>query len=471
MQILEQTPAARRAAQQRTLNLAWVTLVFFFALFLILLGWTLLVLRQNYQTALRPLPDGATVIIRERAEWVAWRPIGRSIFQGAEDGQALVVGDTLRAAASAGYGQVTTLRLFEQSQLDLWAGAEVLIEKLHTTRWHDGLLEITLRQKAGYVRYDLKPNAIYAQTRFTILVGEARITLASGGSYSIDLRPPERTVQRVDGGNALEADVAVRNGSALITGATGQISQINAGERILINPTGELSPVVPARWELVRDGGFSQYGEVEYNNTTLDDPTAPQSQTWSVYSVPDLPAEQRGYFRLAEICRPPIISGCIANDRRTAAWFYRTGGQTSSFTTGIKQELGAHSEGVDISEFRSLRFSLWVRVIYQSLQDAGDRGSECPIMIRLVAKRTSPADPEEQRDFCAFVDKDMVPPTVTEPGMEYYRVPEAEWAQISFDLRDPGKLPDYRYLRRIQIFAQGHDYDSRVTGVSLIGEQ
>jgi hypothetical protein len=53
----------------------------------------------------------------------------------------------------------------------------------------------------------------------------------------------------------------------------------------------------------------------------------------------------------------------------------------------------------------------------------------------------------------------------------YYRVQEAEWAQISFDLREPSKLPDYRFLLRIQIFAQGHDYDSRVTDVSLIGEQ
>jgi hypothetical protein len=60
---------------------------------------------------------------------------------------------------------------------------------------------------------------------------------------------------------------------------------------------------------------------------------------------------------------------------------------------------------------------------------------------------------------------------VTEDGMIYYSVTESEWAKISFNLRDEEWLPDYRYLRRIQIFAQGHDYDSRVAEVSLVGEQ
>ncbi|PDW02256.1 hypothetical protein [Candidatus Viridilinea mediisalina] len=468
---LEHTPAARHAAQQRTLNLAWVTLIFFFTLFLILLGWALFMLRQNYQTAMRPLPDGATVIIRERSEWVAWRPGGRTIFQGADDGQFLATGDTLRAAHSAGYGQIASIRLFEESQLDLWAGAELSLEALRTTRWHAGLLEVTLRQKSGYVRYDLKPNQGFTQFRFTVLVGEAQIVLAPGGSYSIDLRYPERAIMRADHGNAFEVDVAVRSGTALITGSAGEMSMLSERERLLIDPAGRLGLPVPARWNLIRDGGFRQYSEIEYNNTTLNDPTAPQSQTWTVYSVPDLPPEQRGYFRLTEVCRPPLLYDCSPDERRTAAWFYRMGGQTTSFTTGIKQELGPHGEGVDISEFRSLRFSVWVRVVYQSLEDTGDRGSECPVMIRLVAKRTSPSDPEEQRDFCGFVDKDQIPPTVTEPGMEYYRLPEGEWALISFDLRAPEKLPDYRYLRRVQIFAQGHDYDSLVTEVSLIGEQ
>jgi hypothetical protein len=229
---------------------------------------------------------------------------------------------------------------------------------------------------------------------------------------------------------------------------------------------------VPARWELVRDGGFSQYGELLYNNTTLADLTAPRSDTWQVYGTPELPQENRGYFRLSQICRPPEVNNyCDADERRTAAWFYRVGGQTTGFTTGIEQEFGLNGEGVDISEFRSLKFSFWTRVLGQSLRDVGDRGSECPVMVHLLAKRSSPADPEEERVICIYTSADDQPLGVADPGVRYYRIDRANWHQFSFDLRAADWLPDYRYLRSIQIYANGHDYDSRVAEVSIIGEQ
>ena len=60
---------------------------------------------------------------------------------------------------------------------------------------------------------------------------------------------------------------------------------------------------------------------------------------------------------------------------------------------------------------------------------------------------------------------------VTQPGVTYIRVERANWAQIRFDLRDEPWLPDFRLLRSIEIYANGHDYDSRVAEVSLVGEQ
>lgn len=464
--------ASPRTAQQRTLTLAWVTLGFFFLLFLGITGWAFLAVRTAYQTAMQPVSDGATLIIRAPAETLAWRPADRTIYQGVVDGQTLAEGDSIRAAAAAGYGQVATIQLFEESQFDLWAGAEVTLDALRTTRWHDGLLEVAVRQHAGYVRYDLIEAPPFAQAQFRVRLGDAMAILAPGGSYSIDLRTPERLVQRADAELPFEADVAVRTGRITLIGANGTTTELGPQQRALVDSAGTPGLAVPARWELIRDGGFSAFSEEEYNNTTLDDPLLPRSLFWQVYAGPALPLEQQGFFRLAQTCRPPDLdANCAPNERRTAAWFYRPGQQTSSFTTGIKQELGANGEGIDISEFRSLTFRLWANVLYQSLPDTGDRGVECPVMIRLVAKRTNPGDPEEQRDFCVYVDEDGVPPTVAEPGMVYLPVTRAEWAQISFDLRDPGLLPDYRYLRRIQIFAQGHDYDSRVAEISLIGEQ
>lgn len=470
MQYAEQPSLSRDADHQRTLVAAWITLIFFFALFLGLVAWAGLAVRNVYLNATRS--EGGTLIVRGPAEAVAWRPADRTFYQAASNGQALAEGETVRTARSAGYGQVASISLFEQSQLDLWAGAEVTLETLRTSRWHSDTLQMVARQSDGYVRYDVKSGQPYGQVDFAVRVGDALVRLAPGGSYSIDLRQPERVIARPDGGNAFEADVAVRSGSAEVVGADGAIVELRERERVLIDVTGTSGLAVPARWDLLRDGGFSQYSEVEYNNTTLNDPTRLQSRYWKVYSGPDLPPQNQGFFGLDSICRPPIATtSCDLADERTAAWFYRVGGQTTSFMVGLKQELGSDGAGIDISEYRSLQFTLWARVLRQSIKDAGDRGSECPVMIRLVAKRDSPADPEEQRDVCVFVDADLIPPTVTEAGIIYYSVKESEWAKISFNLRDEIWLPDYRYLRRIQIFAQGHDYDSRVAEVSLVGEQ
>lgn len=470
MQTADSGVALRQAAQQRTLSIAWASLLFFFALFVGLLTWAGLTVRNVYQEA--TLTGEATLIVRGPAESLSWRPAQRTIYQGAPDGLVLVEGDSVRTTATAGYGQVATIKLFDASQFDLWAGTELTLETMEVSRWNQDHFRVVMRQNRGYIRYDLAEAQPYDQVQFQVLVGDAVIELTPGGSYSVELRPPARSVLRVDDGLAQEVDVAVRSGSATVIGVDGEAVSLGSRERVTIDAAGSPGLVVPARWDLVRDGGFSQFTEVEYNNTTVADPTRPRSEYWHVYSGPDLPRENQGFFRLAQTCRPPIVNNfCAPNERRVAAWFYRSGGQTSSFTTGIKQELGTQGLGVDISEFPSLRLSLWVRVLYQSLPDTGDRGVECPVMVRLIAKRTTPADPEEQRDYCVFVDEDAVAPMVREPGVTYYPVPLAEWALISFDLREQDKLPDFRYLRSIQIFAQGHDYDSRVTEVSLVGEQ
>lgn len=469
MQQIDTSSPPRAAAPQRTLRLAWLTLTGFFLLFVALLTWAGVTVHGVYRSA--TVGKGATLFVRGPAEAISWRPANRTIYQGPNDLQALGEGDTVRIASTAGYGQVASIRLFEDSQLDLWAGAEVTLATLRTSRWHSDTLDVVLDQAGGYVRYDIKPNLPYTQQTYTVRVGDATVALAPGGSYSVEMRAG-RAVERPDGGNTLAADVAVRSGSATVYGADGSVVELRPRERVAVDAAGNPALAVPARWELVRDGGFSQFSEVEYNNTTSENPTLPRSDSWRVYGVPPLPLEQQGFFRLSQICRPPITNNsCAPADRRTAAWFYRAGDQTTGFTTGAEQKLGPDGQGIDISEFRSLRLNFWARVLHQSLEDAGDRGSECPVMLRLVVKRTSPADPEEQRVVCVYYDADGVPTSVEEPGVKYEAVDLAAWTPFSYDLRAAEWLPDYRYLQSIQIYANGHDYDSRVADVSIVGEQ
>lgn len=471
MQQIGQRPAAPQSlAQQKTLRLAWTALVGFFLLFALLVGWAGVLAYRFVVEATDP--RDATLIVRGPVDWIAWQPANRTIFQGVTDQQLIGEGDAVRIVSSAGYGQVASLKLFEESQLDLWAGAELRLEALRTTRWNDRRLDVTLRQSGGYVRYDIERPATYAEVRYIVGIGKAEVELAPGGSYSIELRRPQRQVQLADTSDPLVADVAVRSGRAVVSGPGGLHVVLTERQRVEIDPAGVPGLAVPARWELIRDGGFSQFTELEYNNTTRqDDPTLPRADSWQVYSGPNLPPEESGYFRLQRVCRPPEQTSCSPSDQRTAAWFYRTGGQTRSFTTGIEQQLGADGAGIDISEYRTLVLNVWVQIVDQSLEDVGDLGTECPVMIRLLARRTSPADSDQQRVICVYTDANNIPPRVTSDEVFYIQVEPGAWRNLRIDLREPIWLPDYRYLRSIQIFAQGHDYDSRVTAVSLVGEQ
>lgn len=480
MQQIETPPAALRAhTQQRTLRLAWIILLGFFSLFVILVSSAGFGSWRFFRTA--TIAREATLIIPENhpTEGISWQPVNRTVYQGVRDAQTIKEGESLRIATSVGYGKAVTIRLFDESQLDLWASADLRFLNLRTSRWSDLSQEVLIRQSGGYVRYDLKDKQPYRQVQFKVLVGQATIDLAPGGSYSISFVPSNRVIHLFNGRDVpgLTTDVSVRSGTAVVHGSDGRSVIVSSDFRVEIDPAGLAGLTVPARWELIRDGNFSQFSEEEYNNTTVTDldetgpiPALIRSNTWQVFGGPTLPISQGGFFRLSDICRPPTVSeDCSADDRRTAAWFYRAGNQTSSFTTGIEQDLGRNGEGVDISEYRSLKFSLWTRVLAQSLENVGDRGVECPVMIRFWARRDNPTNPDEERVICIYTDSANRPPRVEAEGVHYILVKSFEWTNITLELRDRDWLPDFSYLRSIQIFAQGHDYDSRVVDVSLVG--
>lgn len=472
MQRIEQPPADLRAgAQRRTLRMAWLTLSGFFLTFLLLLAWAGLSVYSFYVNATSPRE--ATVVVRGEPDRLSWLPSGRSAFQGVRDGQPLGEGDAVRALSTAGYGQVASIRLFDDSQLDLWAGTEVRLRSLRTSRWNNHIQEVVVAQDDGYVRYDIKAGQPFRAVSFRVQIGLASVELAPGGSYSVELRPSDRVIDSLGGQlPARIADVAVRSGSAVVVGVNGDRVELGERQRVQVDPAGVPSLAVPARWELVRDGGFSLFSEIEYNNTTLPEELGrPESRFWVVSGTPTLPPEQRGYFRLSQVCQPPLIGRCGPNERRLAAWFYRTGGQTNGFATFVTQELGERGEGVDISEYRTLTFSLWARVLVQSIRDAGVGGSECPVMVRIVGRRESPNDPDTQRVACLYVDDGDGQPGARADDVFYYPVPLAGWYNLTIDLRSQEWMSDFRYLRLVQVYANGHDYDARVAEVSLVGEQ
>ncbi len=481
MQGVEQAPALHRTGQQRTRLLAWLVLLVSFCLFCALIvaaGYT----TWHYQTYATIEPPGTALINRTTGlvgaeEWVVWKPKGRTIFQQARSAEALSEGDEVRISNTAGYGQIATIRLFDQSTLDLWPGADIVLEQLRVSRWNQREQQVVLRHIGGYVRYDLRNDQPFQQVTYTVHVGSAKVVLAPGGSYSIAVMPPERRVVMADSSlpTPIVSDIAVRTGIAYVYGADGREVRLLAGLRVEVDPAGVPGLPVPARWELIRDGNFDEYDEQVYNNTTIplsEQPTLPRARTWEVFGEP-LDTDVPGVFKLFQVCRPPrTTQDCDSREWRNAAGFIRTGNQTRPFRTGIRQYLGVNEQGIDISEYRSLVFSAWVRVLHQSIPLAGIQGSECPMMVRFFAKRNSPTDPEHQRVLCIYyADPNTSAQLFVWPGVQYIPVNGTGWYPVKIELRDQEWLQDYYYLSRIEIYANGHDYDSRVTDISLIGSQ
>src|SRR5262249_11914310 len=160
---------------------------------------------------------------------------------------------------------------------------------------------------------------------------------------------------------------------------------------VQVDRAGVLSAPLPARWELIRDGDFSNYTQEDYNRGSL---------TWTVAPPPRLPPnEEPGAFAVAAGCRPESPDLCPRPaDRTTIGQVRREGGQQAQFITAITQELDS-----DVSEYtHSLRFSAWTRVLTQTVEGAGIDGTECPIMITFRYKKTAPGDGVQEQTSCVY---------------------------------------------------------------------
>lgn len=476
MQGVKHLRPIRRADPRHIVRLAWLVILIAFGLFCSAMITSGLLFWYYRSTAM--IEQNGTLIVREPTplEWANWKRKDRTSFEQPLEREITVgTGDQVRINRLAGYGQAASIRLFDQSRLDMWAGADIVLEELQTSQWNDRIQKVVLRQEGGYIRYDLRGDQPYQRVSYEIHVGETTVELTPGGSYSIEVLPLSQERQfylaASDSFTLLRADIAVRSGRAEVRGINHTVL-LTAGQRVEVDPVGTPSLPIPARWELLRDGSFSDYTAEEYNNTTVaDPPTLRRATTWAVSGqLADPRAIPNGFFQLAKSCPPPESTlSCDQREWRNVANFIRTGGQTRPFITSITQTLGPTAQGVDISEYRSLVFSAWVRVLHQSIELTGERGSECPVMIRFTGKRNNPADPREQRVLCIYTSDDPAMEPVRSPEIAYQRIEPYEWYHVELQLRDDNWLPDFKYLESVQIDANGHDYNSHVTTVSLIG--
>jgi hypothetical protein len=386
--------------------------------------------------------------------------------------QQLNEGDRVQAKPEAGYGPIASIVLPDDTRIaDMYAyptGADLTVTTYQASRWTQRRQELRFAQIAGYVRYDIPDNIgqPYEEVSYTVdITGGVALELTLGGSYSVDVPHYDANHPPIGApsGKPILAEVAVRAGSAEVRVPAGNII-VRPGQKVQIDIDKVASEALPARWQLIRSGAFP-CDKVQNNRCGAWERTSVQTDP----TVPIPEGNRSAVFTVYQTCRPEWPLFCTEDQTMKAAQFYREGNQQKSFGIGVHQNLD-----LDISEYPSLRLTMWARVIKQTIPGAGIANIECPVTIVLSYKRESPSDNPEFRTICVYQrdesDEAAQPSGQLDGPYVYQAVPPSNWYRITYDLRAE-LLPDARYLDDINIYANGHDYISEVAEVSLIATQ
>ncbi|KAB8139676.1 hypothetical protein F8S13_27180 [Chloroflexia bacterium SDU3-3] len=376
-------------------------------------------------------------------------------------------GQHLIGRRGAGYGPVAALKLPDSSLINLHtqpAGFDLALRRYRVSRWTKDRQDVVVEQLAGYARYDLANNQPYKNVTFAVLVGNAKLSLALGGSYSIDVPRSESGEPRgrLVTDAPISFEISVRRGTALIE-SHGQSLSLRPGDKVQVAVDGSFveqngSPFQAAQWELIADGDFSQFTTPDYN-------TPGKSTTWNIRSYAPTPVYP-GDFSVVQTC-PPEKPFCSGHEQIRYGQFHREAGDGKPFYTGIDNPVD-----IDVSEYTSsLVFHLEASIIKQSVKNTGERGTDCPIFVEITYKQKSPTDSDQFYRMCVFAAEDDEIVRDATSRIDYRQISRFGTYPIEVDLRTLDQpLRDAWYISNVRIEARGHDYISQVTRVSLIGK-
>nr|MDQ2997664.1 hypothetical protein [Chloroflexota bacterium] len=461
---------------------AWLMLITFFLIFCAIVASAGLAGWSYYTGAMERVegglvrvhvPTGVNYLARDKTQQVTPNVPCPDNPAGITDVcQSLSEGDHVRAVPEAGYGQVASLKLPDQTQVDMWAhptGADLTLQKYAVSRWSKQRQIVEFKQNAGYARYDIpsKDRSQYADVTYSVIISKTNVVhlgLALGGSYSVNVphAEPGRPATLTEAGDKLMVEVAVRTGSVEVQTASGLVIA-HPGEKIQVNEAGEASAALPARWELIRNGKLADWrpgAKSDADGTWIQDVNPTDENATD--------QERNGTFVVQQRCGPATPDNCAAAEHANIGQFSRQGNQSKSFGVLIGQSLD-----LDISEYPSLELRAWVRVVNQSIDKAGVLGTECPMTIKLTFKHRSPSDTEQNRYFCIYVDETAADLPRDQKGSEFIYTPvhQGQWYNLKYVLRNEKPLKEAYYLKSIVIYANGHDYLSEITDISLLATQ
>jgi hypothetical protein len=284
----------------------------------------------------------------------------------------------------------------------------------------------------------------------TLTSGRAQITLPETGERPLVARlsvPQGQIVFQETGRYSvmtsnIETQVAVFQGQAIVE-AGGNTIALETDQRGVL-PTGRpLEGPVATERNLVRNGDFSR-GLEEWLSLASNVEISGQP---AVETAVDL-----------ESSEPNLI-------------FERVG--LGHVDTGLRQIINQ-----DVADFESLRLLASMRIMNQTLGVCGEKGSECPFMIRIEYDDINGVEQTWQQGFYAVGSFGPDTPDVCvacpPPLNEHQQVPYEQLVFFESEnlLERLGQLDILpRQIKTITLIVSGHEFETEVVDVALIAEE
>jgi hypothetical protein len=308
------------------------------------------------------------------------------------------------------------LQLFDDSKIKVLGGASVALTRMEVGRFINQH-SLVLTQTSGPIRYST--------------VGPVDVQVPNG---TVQLGPRGDYTVWIDGDITR---VLVYSGEARVS-ASGASVTVPEGRQTHIDAFGQVqSPPVPRQTPLLVNSSFSQH-----------------DQNWQPLDVPNSQLDVNG-------TRSWVSGPADAGPQSTALRVTRESVKAEHGETGLVQKLDR-----DVSGFRHLWLTAFVRVDYANLSGGGTLGSEYPMMMRM--RYEGPVEGSQPGWAVGFYYSNQDNRVVPEWLGRLW--PQGEWRPYRVDLMDtePSSVP-FRLLE-FAVMGQGHSYDARIAGISLIGE-
>ena len=347
------------------------------------------------------------------------RPIDGVVFlrrQGIGDWLAVssedkvAPGDVLRTAENAR----AFVTLFDNSTVLLYPSTTMRILRAEQGRFRGEKRSVILELSQGRARIGVAPVPAPGLAFFQLRSPQAEIHLEEG-SYSADV---SRDLSQI----------GTRIGAATAHTAAGS-AVARAGQRLLAPSNSAPTGALPFGRDLVSNGLFS-----------LRDGSLPAG--WSVHTQSDVAPQ-----------------GSVSLDARPGAVTFRR------FGVGHAEASVSQSIDADLWDVEKVVLSAEVRVFGHSLSGGGWNGTEYPIIIRVSYKDAQGQPIPWSRGF--FLHNRENNPIRSEFGFGE-ELPSTDWKRLEFNLLE--QVPRPWRIQRVEVVAQGHDFESAVRELRIWAE-